>query len=678
MLEHNYSNQLKPLIEKYAINTETNTLFQDVIDLFSSTPNYQVWAVKVIFNKVIGFEELKQIKKWSDENKSLIKLLSKQNIVAYSTKGNMSVLRKEIANLNAISFVKKMISMFNTEQRHMLESALDMSNINSLNANTNKNFMSWHKVFTKFSKLPNIRKKKFISLCSAYRDVDAMKEGLTKSTEETYMWNKEDFLAFVTNNIDGCEIVYNKDNIVILQVTNFAASRKLCGGGRTGWCITRESRYFEQYVTDEHRKQYFFFNFDKPESDEFAHIGFTVTDKRGITYAHSTKNQNLMGDGIKYRGKYMNIYSALSKFNVNLSEFITLKNLSNYSWNIDDLLKKVKNNGEIEVVYNKNNRVIIKTRSSNVVDFLIGHTMIDSDKRYIQSNNIAYVLLDFNLNYSDSNAIVLMKYCVDDYKIEKLYNLYNIFGCVLTKAEYFASIGLQDNDFTNYDNVNPSILLHKYIDEGDENGAINLISEKKDKIDVNYELNGRFPIYSAVYNGMDNLFREIINNKNFDISIEDGFGENLLTSLLYAYNGSTDENIKERIGNLIKFVIESDKIDLNARNINLDTPVNITAEFVDELWILDILLANDKVDVNVKNDVNRTALTNAIFRNNTEAIKKLLQRSDIVVREEDFNLANANNIDLKSMLKNRVTVTEEVVGSKAKVINDVFKKVMSL
>lgn len=678
MLEHNYSNQLKPLIEKYAINTETNTLFQDVIDLFSSTPNYQVWAVKVIFNKVIGFEELKQIKKWSDENKSLIKLLSKQNIVAYSTKGNMSVLRKEIANLNAISFVKKMISMFNTEQRHMLESALDMSNINSLNANTNKNFMSWHKVFTKFSKLPNIRKKKFISLCSAYRDVDAMKEGLTKSTEETYMWNKEDFLAFVTNNVEGCEIVYNKDNIVILQVTNFAASRKLCGGGRTGWCITRESRYFEQYVTDEHRKQYFFFNFDKPESDEFAHIGFTVTDKRGITYAHSTKNQNLMGDGIKYRGKYMNIYSALSKFNVNLSEFITLKNLSNYSWNIDDLLKRVKNNREIEVVYNKNNRVIIKTRSSNVVDFLIGHTMIDGDKRYIQSNNIAYVLLDFNLNYSDSNAIVLMKYCVDDYKIEKLYNLYNIFGCVLTKAEYFASIGLQDNDFTNYDNVNPSILLHKYIDEGDENGAINLISEKKDKIDVNYELNGRFPIYSAVYNGMDKVFREIISNKNFDVSIEDGFGENLLTSLLYAYNGSTDENIKELIGNLIKFVIESDKIDLNARNINLDTPVNITAEFVDELWILDILLANDKVDVNVKNDVNRTALTNAIFRNNTEAIKKLLQRSDIVVREEDFDLANANNIDLKSMLKNRVTVTEEVVGSKAKVINDVFKKVMSL
>ena len=82
MSEIIFSKQVKPLIKKYVINPETNTLFQDVINLFSTTPNYQVWAVKLIFGKIIDLTELKRIKKWSDENKNLIKSLSKHNIIS--------------------------------------------------------------------------------------------------------------------------------------------------------------------------------------------------------------------------------------------------------------------------------------------------------------------------------------------------------------------------------------------------------------------------------------------------------------------------------------------------------------------------------------------------------------------------------------------------------------------
>ena len=47
--------QIEPLIKKYGINPETNTLFQNIIKLFADTPNYQVWAVKVIFSKALTF-----------------------------------------------------------------------------------------------------------------------------------------------------------------------------------------------------------------------------------------------------------------------------------------------------------------------------------------------------------------------------------------------------------------------------------------------------------------------------------------------------------------------------------------------------------------------------------------------------------------------------------------------
>jgi hypothetical protein len=38
----------------------------------------------------------------------------------------------------------------------------------------------------------------------------------------------------------------------------------MCGNGRTGWCLTREERYFNQYVKEQRdATQYFVFDFSK-------------------------------------------------------------------------------------------------------------------------------------------------------------------------------------------------------------------------------------------------------------------------------------------------------------------------------------------------------------------------------------------------------------------------------
>jgi hypothetical protein len=50
--------QMQPLIDKYAINPETNKLFISVCEMFDGQPNYQIWAVKMIFSKTISSEEL--------------------------------------------------------------------------------------------------------------------------------------------------------------------------------------------------------------------------------------------------------------------------------------------------------------------------------------------------------------------------------------------------------------------------------------------------------------------------------------------------------------------------------------------------------------------------------------------------------------------------------------------
>lgn len=97
----------------------------------------------------------------------------------------------------------------------------------------------------------------------------------------------------------------------------------------------------------------------------------------------------------------------------------------------------------------------------------------------------------------------------------------------------------------------------------------------------------------------------------FDSSKEDGFGESLLSSLLYAYG--TDEVTKspedeQNMASMIIAILESDNFDFNIQDINLDTAINIAAEKPKMNWIVKALASNPNVDINVVNDFNRALL----------------------------------------------------------------------
>ena len=82
--------QMQPLIDKYAINPETNKLFTSVCEMFDGQPNYQIWAVKMVFSKSLDMDQLEAIHEWVTKNQTLVKSLEKQNIVSYSTKNAIS------------------------------------------------------------------------------------------------------------------------------------------------------------------------------------------------------------------------------------------------------------------------------------------------------------------------------------------------------------------------------------------------------------------------------------------------------------------------------------------------------------------------------------------------------------------------------------------------------------
>lgn len=194
------------------------------------------------------------------------------------------------------------------------------------------------------------------------------------------------------------------------------------------------------------------------------------------------------------------------------------------------------------------------------------------------------------------------------------------------------------------------IKFHRLIDSGDEKGAIELLKQCGDSINVNYdECKNRIPVFLAIYNRMYDLYDEIVNHPTFDNKIKDGLGETLLGSLLYL-RGTDEipktENDTASLDRMIKTVLNSKKYDFNMTDINYDTAINIACEYLELLWVVEELANKKDVNPNIINDFDCTALTTAIHWKNIEAVKILSKRNDILVRIIDLKEADKVGIDL--------------------------------
>ena len=197
-------------------------------------------------------------------------------------------------------------------------------------------------------------------------------------------------------------------------------------------------------------------------------------------------------------------------------------------------------------------------------------------------------------------------------------------------------------------NVDACIQLHKLIDSGDEQGAINLINSERG-IDVSYEYNQRIPVFSAINSNMYNLFEVIVAHPTYDINVEDGFGESLLESLIYMYASdeiTSDPSQNSALERMIKAILKYNAYNVNAKDLNEDTALIISCEFKKLNWLTKEFLLNKDIDINVINDAECSALTEAIRYKNLEAIKMLSKMRNLVVRDIDWEEAKKANIDL--------------------------------
>lgn len=682
----NYSKkQINPLIEKYRINPEKNMLFQSIISMFDNQTNYQVWALKSVFENAAQISDIQDIKRWSDENKTEIKLLTKGNIVCYKTANDFDLIKKEMDGLDIIKRVKDAINMFNTRQRKMMTDNILKDINNGIDAINSESLKEWFAIFKKMLTLVSHRREKLISTSSAIDDISFLKQHITDALNETYEWNKDDMLGFMARNASDCAVTYNEGNIVVVQVPSFKSAKELCGNGRTGWCLTRDESYFKRYVFEAGGVQYFLFDFGVPEDNEFAHVGFTVKMDKGIIYAHSSHNKAMVNGGsVLVGGKKVTIYDLLRDDKVPSSAYIHLKPLNEFKWDVDAFLKYVseKCNGNAQVRYSNDNIVIVRANTNDTLKKLISHTLIKQDDLFIDNTSKTYIIYNFGESKDDENSVVGISYVKDRYNYDNLSAIVNAFGNSIKGTNYLEKIGIKTDMFLEREKISNDILLHKLIDENLESEAIDLINKASDSININYTFLDTAPIFKAIANRMINLFKVIINHKNFDNKICDVFCEPLLQALMYQYTSSDKEEDMSKIKQMIDIVIESKTFDLNVTDQNLDTPLNVSCQNKKFLWITKKLLKNDNVNPNVINDVCYSALSNAIRTNNIEAIKSLGKRNDLVIRAEDIDLAEQFELNLEDILGTEFvkehTVNDSSKGSSSHSVYDIdFAKLLA-
>lgn len=656
--------QMQPLIDKFQINPETNKLFAKIIEMYDNQPNYQIWAVKGVFSQTFDFETLAKIHDWSVLNQTMIKSLEKKNIVSYSTKSAITQLLHEMTALDNVAIIKNIISHFNTDQRRMLTEAILPHEMNGLQAYQNPLIKEWGGIFSKFDRLPSSRKNNFYTKASGVRNTAELQGLIKDALEATYTWNKEDLLAYLENNTKDVEVVFNQGPYVIIRVPNFDMSKKICGGGRTQWCITMEKDHWNSYVgRSSDRNQYFLFDFNRRETDPFAHIGFTIQKGYGIVEAQSCDNKPMLQDLSNGR-ETLNINTALAAVGAKMSTFVRLDKASEFKWDVQSMLEFVQKNPSLfAVAYDKDNRYVLNCLSHEGLKKLAGHTMVRINNIPVDNNNKVYVILDMNLPVNDDKAVIVMRYQKDQYGDITLKESRDLFNADLMDGRYLAQIGLSPNEFLNREAIDPSILLHKLIDEHDEIGAIKLIEENMDKVDVNYEFNMRMPVFSALNASMFKLFSKIVSHPKFNSKVEDGFGETLLQSLLYMYSAdevtSSSEDEKSLI-DMITAILDNKSFDFNARDLSGDTALTIVCEYPKMIWVAKKLISDRNVDVNQENEFHQSAIKKCISSNNLEVLRELGKRPDLVVSEEHKALAKNRGINLDEYIAPDNSILEDV------------------
>lgn len=131
-----------------------------------------------------------------------------------------------------------------------------------------------------------------IKKIALFKNPDELYDTLKLILTSNDSFNLQNILHKISLEKEKIDILYNENNILIINIPNFSASKNL---GVNHWCISRSPSFFNIYINKsiaykKKANQYFYYNFNLPINDRLSMVGVTLSYKDFIFAADRFDN----------------------------------------------------------------------------------------------------------------------------------------------------------------------------------------------------------------------------------------------------------------------------------------------------------------------------------------------------------------------------------------------------
>lgn len=370
----------------------------------NGSKNFFFWAVNAMYKQGVSIYLIERLLAWNDKYNQLSSKLKKGTITGYTGSHDFFALAREMSKLRRDKRANDVINMFNTTQKKLLKGV-------SLNDRD-------YETLSKFAKLSGKKKVNFIRKMSTVEDAGEILKQMSFLADVHFEWKKESLLDFIKNADNfNCEIVIDRDNIVLLKVNDYETVKRLAK--TTNWCISKDKKYWNEYVENNSMAtQYVLLDFSRKEDDNLSIVGFTSVHDRGITNAHDFQNKNLMegrrtntvSEIKSFVSKFIdcrNIFGVLDKYGIKLSDVVSYEP-NQYKWDRENMFKYLNqciSEDDYYIIADYGDKVALIAEDDNVRYFL-GDTYIEERGRRGIFGNQHIIFADFTKKHNDPEKLV--------------------------------------------------------------------------------------------------------------------------------------------------------------------------------------------------------------------------------------------------------------------------------
>lgn len=284
---------LKPFNERNisqanSIISKKMDAFNKLKDLLKNNMGYIGKFTEFLMNNNIPFEDLEKLYK-------SLNFLSKSNLSIDISKMSYEQVLDEIQKKENDLNVRYFINKFPSIQKKLAKQELSDE--------------SFYNLILKASKKQE-GIESFISKISRYKDYKSLKTAIELFSKDINN-DKENVISLV-KKLNDSKIVYDKNNIVIVEVGSFDDIKKLASD--TSWCILGETMW-KSYTKNRH--QFILYNYNIDEFDPKFKIGFTLTKKGDLYAAHDILDKNSKSE----------LNDILSKNKIEISDIIKIEKI---------------------------------------------------------------------------------------------------------------------------------------------------------------------------------------------------------------------------------------------------------------------------------------------------------------------------------------------------------------